>query len=454
MSLPPERIMLKRRRGEDAVDCLYLQETRDKRIRSDFHWARIDDNVPNPVGVASSGFSNSTKDSSSPEPGIEPHVARVPAIQSTLPEDEVLKHHNEGHESISAVNARSQTSLVIDKVVVHSPIQRPILPSKARQFHLVKGACASSSHVSTDSRVGKSRKKDKIAVALFTERHAARALQLLDQDQSSKSSTVDVHGLEGFPPQCVNSISPETRTYKKPSATLEEVKWRAKNWKKQARIDENINTIAEIAQRNINIPKSYGDYSLELAMQLQEFALQETQATPSQAPAKQPKARLKFQPKPARARSERIEVPVEENCDIKSMLFSDAPESDECFVYDTFVRSKGLNQMDFSDEGLTPSQVAQRPRSREVGFLIIQEEDEEEWQEYAEEIESEREWDTDDEDENAEDYYGNDYPEDEIDSDDEYNRDAYKYRKYASDDEEYDVESGSHSDGGHSEKLS
>ena len=54
----------------------------------------------------------------------------------------------------------------------------------------------------------------------------------------------------------------------------------------------------------------------------------------------------------------------------------------------------------------------------------------------------------------AEDYYGNDYPEDEIDSDDQYGRDAYKYRTYVSDDEEYDEESGSWSDGDHPEKLS
>jgi len=45
----------------------------------------------------------------------------------------------------------------------------------------------------------------------------------------------------------------------------------------------------------------------------------------------------------------------------------------------------------------------------------------------------------DDEDENAENHYTADYPEDEVDSDDEYNRHAYFYRtQNASDDEEYD----------------
>lgn len=38
----------------------------------------------------------------------------------------------------------------------------------------------------------------------------------------------------------------------------------------------------------------------------------------------------------------------------------------------------------------------------------------------------------------AEDFYGNDYPEDEVDSDDEYGRGAYQYRSHASDEEEFD----------------
>ena len=46
----------------------------------------------------------------------------------------------------------------------------------------------------------------------------------------------------------------------------------------------------------------------------------------------------------------------------------------------------------------------------------------------------------------AEDYYGADYPEDEVDEDDEYDVDAYKYRKGASDDEEWDVDDTTWSD--------
>ena len=46
----------------------------------------------------------------------------------------------------------------------------------------------------------------------------------------------------------------------------------------------------------------------------------------------------------------------------------------------------------------------------------------------------------------AEDYYANDYPEDDINSDDEYGRGAYKYRNADSDDEEYDEDEVSCSD--------
>lgn len=46
----------------------------------------------------------------------------------------------------------------------------------------------------------------------------------------------------------------------------------------------------------------------------------------------------------------------------------------------------------------------------------------------------------------AEDFYGNDYPEDEVNSDDEYGRAAYSFRKYASDDDEYDDETTTWSD--------
>lgn len=105
---------------------------------------------------------------------------------------------------------------------------------------------------------------------------------------------------------------------------------------------------------------------------------------------------------------------------------SDAMEVDtDEYVYDTYVREIMLPDAD----GKIPE-----PQGT-VGFIVINEEDVVWWNGNDE---SDREFDLDDEDENAEDYYANDYPEDELSSDDEYDRDPYKYRGEG--DEEYDLD--------------
>jgi len=102
-------------------------------------------------------------------------------------------------------------------------------------------------------------------------------------------------------------------------------------------------------------------------------------------------------------------------------------DTDE-YVYDTYVR-----------EALMPDADGKLPEpTGTVGVIVINAEDEDWWNG---EDESDKEFDTDDEDENAEDYYANDYPEDELDDDDEYDRNLYqsKYR-HGSDDEEYNLD--------------
>ena len=74
-----------------------------------------------------------------------------------------------------------------------------------------------------------------------------------------------------------------------------------------------------------------------------------------------------------------------------------------------------------------------------IGLLIISEDDQPLWEEYLEDVGDQgSDFDfEDEEDENAEDFYGNEYPEEEVASDDEYDQGAYNYRVGASDDEEY-----------------
>ncbi|KAI7688680.1 hypothetical protein KC322_g12119, partial [Hortaea werneckii] len=78
-------------------------------------------------------------------------------------------------------------------------------------------------------------------------------------------------------------------------------------------------------------------------------------------------------------------------------------------------------------------------------YLVITEEDEALWEAYMEDLQSDKDFDSDDEDENAEGYYAADYPEDDLASDDEFGRNAYGYRRHGdSDNEEWDEDTGAH----------
>jgi hypothetical protein len=101
----------------------------------------------------------------------------------------------------------------------------------------------------------------------------------------------------------------------------------------------------------------------------------------------------------------------------------DAMDVDSEYVIDHYVR-----------EPLLPD--APVPTG-DVGLLVISEEDEDWWDN---EDASDREFDTDDEDSNAEEYYANDYPEDEMSDDDEFDRNLYKKKyRHGSDDEEFNL---------------
>lgn len=98
------------------------------------------------------------------------------------------------------------------------------------------------------------------------------------------------------------------------------------------------------------------------------------------------------------------------------------------YVFETYVRMKKDDVMDWS---LTS-------QKQSFGYLIIDKDEEDLWQQYLnDENDSDDDWDEEDEDSNAEDNPRNEYPDEELSSDDE-DGNAYKYRNYGSDNEQYD----------------
>jgi hypothetical protein len=98
------------------------------------------------------------------------------------------------------------------------------------------------------------------------------------------------------------------------------------------------------------------------------------------------------------------------------------------YVIDTYVR-----------ETLLPDSLGNLPTATgSVGYLVLAAGDEDWWAHGSDE--SDKEFDTDDDDSNAEEYYANDYPEDELSDDDEFGREPYKKaHRRGSSDEEFDA---------------
>ncbi|RMX90523.1 hypothetical protein D0869_00013 [Hortaea werneckii] len=167
-----------------------------------------------------------------------------------------------------------------------------------------------------------------------------------------------------------------------------------------------------------------------LANDLHQFALDEMAA--SQKP------KVTAVPKLSAARSREIHRQRTSASEASGIDHEMTANDDGEYVYDTYILAP-----DGKDAGGSLD-----AELGDVGYLIITEEDEALWEAYMEEMQNDKDFDTDDEDENAEGYYAADYPEDDLASDDEFDRNAYGYRRHGdSDNEEWDEDTGAyHSD--------
>ncbi|GAB7339751.1 hypothetical protein MBLNU457_6313t1 [Dothideomycetes sp. NU457] len=203
-------------------------------------------------------------------------------------------------------------------------------------------------------------------------------------------------------------------------------------------------TLRQDQSKNVTPSKLTPAPSLELADAMHQFALEEVaqeEAEHKRVAAKRTveKPRVIIQPKGSVRRLKDRQPQSASLISLTSVTginnSIDEMSDDEDYVYDIYVKHADILMTEDTTDPVTHS----------IGILVITEEDEEIWESYIEGEEEEK-FDTDDEDENAEDYYGADYPEDEVASDDEYNQGAYGYRHGGSDDEQWDSETGTYSD--------
>lgn len=110
----------------------------------------------------------------------------------------------------------------------------------------------------------------------------------------------------------------------------------------------------------------------------------------------EPESKIKPKPPKPRPRKEHLESAESGGDDVADGIVG--PENEDDFVYDTYVRSSGQVdgiRTDISESGLHHVDISK------IGILIIAEHDQAVWERFGEEEESDKDWNSEEEDENG-----------------------------------------------------
>ncbi|OAP59056.1 hypothetical protein AYL99_06354 [Fonsecaea erecta] len=398
MSLPPERISVKRRRQEEPVEALYLEQgtgLEKKRRVTDFYFQRLQNDVIAPVSQRAT--------SSQTAVWSEPPAPGVPPIRLTSLSD-IKKDVERSQVSVAAKAdvVREEKSKALDNASADGG-DRPASNTstgnetlhQARRFHLTRHL---SSVLGPNASGGIRKPKNFIRppLATFVERHVpifSHEENPLYRDKPI-DKMLDIQVDAG-----VGSSKPDKTT----EPTLE-----ALNASKRTVTSTFVQTGSKAARNGTSIRDHPSTWDLdsdqladELAALAMEFDPDVQETTEAMLPT----------------------VPPSKTQD--DMMTSHDGEDD--YIYETYVR------VEYDAQVHGPGTAAALHSN--YGILVIDEEDEDLWQKY---IDSDDDSDWDEEDSNAEDNPANDYPEEEVSSDDEYGYNPYKYRTYGSDHEDFE----------------
>ncbi|KAI9873834.1 MAG: hypothetical protein M1830_010549 [Pleopsidium flavum] len=464
MALPPEHIHIKRRRDDEPVDSLYIHtENLQKRRRfTEFLFRRVqDDDGPVEVSPELPKKQGSNQQSQRAVSGYSKD--KVPIVRATLPGDELLsgrrgldtapKYQESIHSNAVPIGA---TTTLNGGTHTSTTSKRPASPMKARdlsmfsrRFHLKKSASAIFPYSQGPTGgIQKRKKGQKPDVAVFVER--ARELKRHKSGLGIDDTVRNYQALGNMTDIHVQTaqISPVI-TRKRPNPSAVEKQWRAEQWGQE--VSQRIFAVPPKSGVSFDTnPSGWDRDSIQLAEELQRFAVQQTDGSGSLAELTKPASNLRHKPKVPSKRHQdtRLRPANMSSTRDDGIGLGDDLEDEGEYVYDTYVRQPSKpSTASYDLESMHLGSQTDGGNGK-IGVLVITEEDEEIWETYAEEEDSDKDWNSEEEDENAEDYHANDYPEDEVDSDDEFGQGTYSHRRNASDEEEYDKDTGDWSDDG------
>ena len=323
-------------------------------------------------------------------------------------------HNEDSNESKDAISPlfqngppNSQTSSQAEKHPPAVSINRPVRRTEKtqdfdrsspqpRRFHLTKvSPLVSPPHLISKSNTRRSKKSRKIELAIFEESKE----KLLESTQAHRN--LEAKSFESGVKEVGNDekTSAEEPPRKRPSATLEERKWRAGNWNKPIEPKHNTRTDLESDQK-VELASKWNVESPEFAEQLQQIALQEIQAEEQRARVKSSHRQLETQPKPPKSRQPIMQQATDVGSGDVAMTDSDVLDEESNYVFDTYVRSTAqpFGTGESAELHVDPLQGIDHGS---IGIVVIDDDEEELWETYGEVQESDPGWNSEEEDENG-----------------------------------------------------
>ena len=359
------------------------------------------------------------------------NAPQVPIVRSTVPENGVTV-------AVETVRSTGRDDQVLEYTGASTRFQKipgqegggtrsPEKPRETRRFHLRKPARdASPVKHATPKGIQKRKRGLGDDLPVFSEkkilglRLMARPQIATDQRSSLSDRSRSEDRIENVP----------SAHRKRPIITPAEKKWREANWKPTQQSGKT--EMAENAEANrVGLNPIQKDVtSLQLAAQLQQFAMEQTpehQTTaraPGTQPGRQPLKRQPRSPPPRRhegngdaMETESTRAPETQPYlmaltdklqgyfhahDMIACVESDEDSGGE-WVTDTYVRYPNLEYgQDQAQPGHKPNPTLSNLKdSGAIGLLVIPDEDEELWESYAQDQNSDNEVDSDEDDENG-----------------------------------------------------
>ena len=277
----------------------------------------------------------------------------------------------------------------------HGPEQSHAEP---RRFHLTKTSfkVPSAFSVSKTSRQGRS-KASRNELAVFVESRKASIEQSARRKEIT-AKTVTVRPSNNG----TATIDLGDTLRKRPLATDAERKWRAKNWAKPSEPSASAGQRAGLEHHTRKLDHNWDVESPELAAQLQQLVHEEMRLQENSGQSESGFRNLKVKPKPPKPRKDVVERTKNREVDEDDVMRDIDHSSENAeYVFDTYVRSLSEPPETPSSDGILIDPLHGMDVSK-LGILVVEDAEEEDmWEKFGEYIDSDPDWNSEEEDENG-----------------------------------------------------